>query len=88
MQWLLRVDPPQVCYETVLLNTVRKRLQNQYRANNSSHESVGGFSFSKAGRAIVVRKAALTGRLLGLNVGDWSMLLIGFVLASFLLALA
>jgi hypothetical protein len=35
-----------------------------------------------------VRKAALTGRLLGLNVGDWSVLLIGLALAGFLLALA
>jgi hypothetical protein len=35
-----------------------------------------------------VHKAALTGRLLGLNVGDWSILLIGFALAGFLLALA
>jgi hypothetical protein len=88
MQWLLRVDPPQVCYEAVLLNTVRKRIQNQYRANNSPYESVGRFPCSKAGRAIVVRKAALAGRLLGLNVGDWSMLIIGLVLAGFLLALA
>jgi hypothetical protein len=30
----------------------------------------------------------VTGRLLGLNVGDWSILLIGFALAAFLLALA
>lgn len=34
----------------------------------------------------MVHKAALTGRLLGLNVGDWSMLLIGLALAGFLLA--
>ena len=88
MQWPLRVDPPQVCYEAVLLNTVRKRIQNQYRANNSSYESVGGFPCSKAGRAIVARKAGLTGRLLGLNVEDWSMLLIGLALAGLMLALA
>jgi hypothetical protein len=35
-----------------------------------------------------LRKAALTARLLGLNVGDWSMLLVGIALAGFLLALA
>jgi len=86
MRRSLWISPLSARQQSILLETVPWHIQSQYRARNISHQKLGRFSGAKI---VTARRFRISrrDRIFGLDVGDWSIFVLGVALAGALIVL-